>query len=78
MTKITEEITELFKQVRVLCGAKERSVELTDDDLCKHLRKKRIQCRRVGIWLQHSGIGFVKTILILVFKAGWTSARGPI
>lgn len=34
MTKITEEITELFKQVRVLCGAKERSVELTDDDLC--------------------------------------------
>ena len=34
MTKITEEITELLKQGRVLCGAKERSVELTDDDLC--------------------------------------------
>ena len=34
MTKITEEIKDLFNQVRVLCGAKERSVELPDDVLC--------------------------------------------
>lgn len=35
MTKITNEIKDLFKQVRSLLGAGVRSVELTDDDLCE-------------------------------------------
>lgn len=37
MTKITDEIRELFDTVRALCGAGVRSVELTDDELCKLL-----------------------------------------
>lgn len=35
MTKITNEIKDLFKQVRSLLGAGVRSVELTDDNLCE-------------------------------------------
>lgn len=35
MTKITNEIKDLFKQVRSLLGAGVRAVELTDDDLCE-------------------------------------------
>lgn len=38
MTKITDEIRELFNQVRALLGAPIVGVELTDDQLCKYLQ----------------------------------------
>ena len=37
MTKITSEVTTLFKRVRTLLGAGVRAVELTDDQLCDML-----------------------------------------
>ena len=37
MTKVTDEIKELFKTVRNLLGAGVRAVELTDEQLCSLL-----------------------------------------
>lgn len=37
MTKITDEILELFNKIRMVLGAPVRSVELTDEMMCSHL-----------------------------------------